>query len=84
MDLVDDVHLGVGCRAEPDPTIYTERVMEWIIHVDGGHLAFVRADATLFIGEKAERRNIDYVTLIKTGGVWKFLTLSNVGTPVDT
>ena len=70
-------------RAELDPTVYTEPVMDWTVHVDGGHLAFVRADATLFVGEKAERHNIDYFTLIKTNGVWKFVTLSNVGTPVE-
>ena len=70
-------------RAEVDPTIYTEPVMDWTIHVDGDHLAFVRADATLFVGEEAKRHNIDYFTLIKTKGEWKFLTLSYVGTPVD-
>ena len=70
-------------RAELNPTVYTEPVTDWTIHVDGGHLAFVRADAILFVGEKAERHNIDYFTLIKTNGVWKFLTLSYVGTPVE-
>jgi hypothetical protein len=33
--------------------------------------------------EKAERHNIDYFTLIKTDGVWMFLTLAYVGTPVE-
>jgi hypothetical protein len=70
-------------RAELNPTVYTEPVMDWTVHVDGSHLAFVRADANLFVGEKAERHNIDYFTLIKTNGVWKFLTLSYVGTPVE-
>ncbi len=70
-------------RAELDPEVYTEPVMNWTVRVDGGHLAFVRADAVLFIDEKAERHNIDYFTLIKTDGVWKFLTLAYVGTPVE-
>jgi hypothetical protein len=70
-------------RARVNPTVYTEPVMDWTIHVDGGHLAFVRADATLFVGEEAKRHNIDYFTLIKTNGLWKFLTLSYVGTPVE-
>jgi hypothetical protein len=68
-------------RSEVDPTLYTEPVDEWTVHVDGGHLAFVRADAVLHVEGRPERHNIDYFTLIKHDGVWKFLTVAYVGTP---
>ena len=70
-------------RATVDPTFYTEPVSDWTIHVDGERLAFVRADALLFVGEEAKRHNVDYFTLIKTNEEWKFLSLSYVGTPID-
>ena len=68
-------------RSEVDPILYTEPVDDWTVHVDGGHLAFVRADAVLHIDGRPERHNIDYFTLIQQDGVWKFLTVSYVGRP---
>jgi hypothetical protein len=68
-------------RSEVDPIPYTEPVDDWTVHVDGGHLAFVRADAVLHIDGRPARHNIDYFTLIKQDGVWKFLTVSYVGRP---
>lgn len=68
-------------RSEVDPTLYTEPVDEWTVHVDGGHLAFVRADAVLYVDDRRERHNIDYFTLIKQDGVWKFLSVAYVGRP---
>ncbi len=62
--------------------LYTEPVEDWSVPVDGGHLAFVRADAVLHIDGRPERHNIDYFTLIKQDGVWKFLTVSFAGRPV--
>lgn len=70
-------------RSEADPILYTEPVGDWTIHVDGRHLAFVRADAVLYVDGRAERHNIDYFTLLKQDGVWKFLTVSYVGRPAD-
>lgn len=68
-------------RSEVDPILYTEPVDDWTIHVDAGHLAFVRADAVLHVDGRPERHNIDYFTLIKRDGVWKFLTVSYAGRP---
>jgi hypothetical protein len=68
-------------RSEADPILYTEPVDHWTVHVDGGQLAFVRADAVLHIDDRPERHNIDYFTLIKQDGAWKFLTVSYVGRP---
>jgi len=68
-------------EAEIDPTPYTEPVAEFTVHVDRGRLAFVRADATLFVDGQAVRHNFDYFTLIKEYGTWKFVNASYVGTP---
>ncbi len=68
-------------RSEVDPIVYTEPVDHWTVHVDGGQLAFVRADAVLHIDGRPERHNIDYFTLIKQDGAWKFLTVSYAGRP---
>jgi hypothetical protein len=70
-------------RATVDPTAYTEPVVNWTVHINGGRLAFVRADAILFVADEATRHNIDYFTLINIDGQWKFLSLSYLGLPVD-
>jgi len=61
---------------------YFEPVSEYIIHIDDGHLAFIRADATLYVYGMPQSHNIDYFTLIKENGVWKFLSLSYSATPI--
>ena len=71
-------------RAETNPTLYTEPVTDFTVYVDGGHLAFVRADATLVVDGEARRHNIDYFTLIKLNGTWRFVNASYVGTPIET
>ena len=52
-------------KSDPNPKKYKEPVDNWIIHIDGRQLAFVRADATLFREGKPQRHNIDYFTLVK-------------------
>jgi ketosteroid isomerase-like protein len=44
-------------------------------------MAFVRADALILANGKARSRNIDYFTLVKLDGRWKFLSASYVATP---
>ena len=61
---------------------YFEPVMDFTIHIDNGHLAFVRADAILYAYGESQSRNIDYFTLIREDGVWKFLSLSYTATPI--
>ncbi|MGD8305427.1 MAG: ester cyclase [Ignavibacteria bacterium] len=61
---------------------YFEPVSEYTIHVDDGHLAFVRADAVLHRFGVPLSHNIDYFTLIKENGEWKFLSLSFTATPI--
>jgi len=70
-------------RAESNPTRYTEPVTGFVVHVDEGRLAFVRADAVLMVDDEPRRHNVDYFTLIRVDGSWKFLSASYVSKPVD-
>jgi hypothetical protein len=61
---------------------YFEPVREYTIHLNDDHLAFVRADATLYAYGVPQSHNMDYFTLMKDGESWKFLSLSYSATPV--
>jgi hypothetical protein len=61
---------------------YFEPVMEYTINIDDGHLAFVRADAILHSYGVPQSHNIDYFTLLKKEGLWKFLSLAYTTTPI--
>jgi hypothetical protein len=61
---------------------YFEPVKEYTIHLNDDHLAFVRADATLYVFGVPQSHNMDYFTLMKDGESWKFLSLSYSATPV--
>jgi predicted ester cyclase len=61
---------------------YFEPVREYTIHLNDDHLAFVRADATLYAFGVPQSHNMDYFTLMKDGESWKFLSLSYSATPI--
>ena len=61
---------------------YFEPVGEYTIHVTDGHLAFVKADATLYRYGVPQSRNMDYFTLMKEKNTWKFLSLAYTPTPI--
>jgi len=69
-------------KSNTNPKKYKEPVNNWIIHIDGGQLAFVRTDATLTMDCKQQNHNIDYFTLIKEREDWKILNGSYVSTPL--
>jgi len=46
-------------------------------------MAFVRADATVIRDGQARSRNIDYFTLVREDGAWKFLSASYVAKPIE-
>jgi len=62
---------------------YFEPVREYTIHLNDDHLAFVRADATLYAYGIPQSHNMDYFTLMKDGNSWKFLSLSYSATPIQ-
>lgn len=69
-------------KARENPSRYEEPVSQFTVHVDRGALAFVRADATLIRDGRRRSHNIDYFTLLKDNGRWKFLSASYVATPI--
>lgn len=64
------------------PRPYFEPVNEYTIHSDDERLAFVKADATLYVFGVPQSYNADYFTLMKENDVWKFLSLSYTPTPI--
>ena len=69
-------------KARPTPSRYQEPVDHFTIHIDHG-LAFVRADARLIAGGVVRSHNIDYFTLIKQDGAWKFMNASYIALPPE-
>ena len=61
---------------------FSEPVSEYTIHVEDSVMAFVRADATLVMDGQPRSRNIDYFTLVRENGAWKFLSASYVARPI--
>lgn len=68
-------------RNAPPYEPYEEPVSDWSVRVEHGRMAFVRADAVIFANGRTRSRNIDYFTLMKLDGQWKFLSASYVATP---
>jgi len=67
--------------ANPTRPRFREPVNAFTVHVDGG-LAVVRADASYFVEDQLRSNNLDYFTLIKVDGTWKFVNASFVIRPV--
>ena len=61
---------------------FSEPVSEFTIHVEDSMMAFVRADATLVRDGQAVSHNIDFFTLVREDGAWKFLSASYVAKPI--
>ncbi len=55
-------------KSKENPKKYSEPVSEFTIFMEGGMLAFVKADAVLFRNGKPQSNNFDYFTLIKEDG----------------
>ena len=70
-------------KAETSWTRFQEPVSEFAVHIEHNQMAFVRADATFIVEDVARSRNIDYFTLVREDGTWKFLSASYVTTPID-
>lgn len=63
-------------------TRFREPVSQFTVHVEDSRMAFVRADATVFVDDEARSRNVDYFTLVREDGTWKFLSASYVAKPI--
>jgi len=64
-------------------TQFSEPVSQYTVHVEDSMMAFVRADATVIRDDQARSRNIDYFTLVREDGAWKFLSASYVAKPIE-
>jgi uncharacterized protein len=61
---------------------YTEPVSNYTIQISEGQLAFVEADVILYREGKAQSHNMDYFTLLKEYGTWKFLSAAYTAKPI--
>ncbi len=73
----------IELKAETTWVRYREPVTEFTVHIEDGQMAFVRADATVIVDDQVRSHNIDYFTLVRDGGTWKFLSASYVAKPVS-
>lgn len=69
-------------NAQATWTRFQEPVTEFTVHVEDSQMAFVRAVATVFVEEQARSHNVDYFTLVRENGAWKFLSASYTAKPV--
>ena len=73
----------IELKAETSWTRFQEPVAEFTVHIEDGQMAFVRADAIFIVDDQVFSHNIDYFTLVRDGGAWKFLSASYVAQPVE-
>jgi|TARA_R110002126_G_scaffold64075_1_gene164299 hypothetical protein len=70
-------------KSQKEQTKYTQPISNYTIQIDGGMLAFVKADAVLLKNGKPQATNFDYFTLIKHNGEWNILNGSYVSIPIE-
>ncbi|MCC7032235.1 MAG: nuclear transport factor 2 family protein [Acidobacteria bacterium] len=70
-----------GLKAQTPGTIFREPLANVTVHVESGHLAFLRADFTVVVDGKVRSHGVDYFTLVKDGGAWKILNGSYTSMP---
>ena len=73
----------IELKARTTWTRFREPVAEFTVHIEDGQMAFVRADATFIVDDQVVSHNIDYFTLVRDGGAWRFLSASYVSQPVS-
>ncbi len=73
----------IELKAETTWTRFREPVTEFTVHIEEDQMAFVRADATVIVDDRVSSHNIDYFTLVREVGAWKFLSVSYVAKTVS-
>jgi hypothetical protein len=73
----------IGSARDRELIPFFEPAQDYIIHINQGQLAWVRADAILHRMGIPLSRNIDDFTLIRDDNEWKFLNLAYTATPLD-
>ena len=64
-------------------TRFREPVTKFTVHIEEDQMAFVRVDAAAIVDDRVSLHNIDYFTLVREGGAWKFLSASYVAKTVS-
>lgn len=72
-----------GAKAQTNPKPFKEPATDFITQIDGGHLAYVRAEALLYRDNIAVSDNKSYFILLKENGLWKIVSASYAATPVE-
>ena len=70
-----------GLKAQPAGTTFREPLTNVTVHVESGQLAFVRADFTVVVDGQVRSHGVDYFTLVKHDGAWKFVNASYTSLP---
>jgi ketosteroid isomerase-like protein len=70
-----------GLKAQASGTMFEEPLTNVTVHVESGHLAFLRADFTVVVGGEVRSHGVDYFTLVKDAGTWKLVNASYTSIP---
>ena len=62
-----------GLKAQTPGTRFREPLTNVTVHVEDGHLAFVRANFTVVIDGQVRSHGVDYFTLVKDGAAWRIV-----------
>jgi len=71
-----------GLKKNPNPTTFREPIENVKVTVDGGQLAYLRADFQVVREGKTVSSGVDQFTLVRDNGRWKFVTIAYTSIPV--
>jgi len=70
-----------GLKAQSPGTLFQEPLSHVSVHVESGHLAFLRADFTVVVDGQVRSHGVDYFTLVRDGSAWKIVNASYTSLP---
>jgi hypothetical protein len=70
-------------RENPAPDTFEERLANITITIDGGQLAYLRADFEIIRDGKAVTKGVDVFTLLRDGENWKVAVISYTNVPAQ-
>jgi hypothetical protein len=71
-----------GLKANPTPVTFREPISNVKVTVDGGHLAFVRADFEVQVDGKPRSHGVDEFTLVLEPSGWKIAVVAYTSMPI--
>lgn len=70
-----------GLKAQANATTFSEPLTNVSVSVESGNLAHLRANFTVVSGGQVRSHGVDYFTLVKDGGVWRFVNAAYTSLP---